>query len=291
MKKQLFAPLRSLALAGLLLSGVLSAQAAGLHRLPPHVQGYKLTGTSATIPVTDIREIKAGHAWRIILTQGNTPSVRLEYDASIAGKLEAGTSRGTLYLSGQNRSGNGKHIAYITVSNLQELELSGASEAEGKNTIVSRGNFDLDLSGASEAKNLKVRTRDFSADLSGASELSLMLTATGEVDLDLSGASEATVTSGQKVREMSIDLSGASELQVKGFAQKAEVDLSGASELHGQDLAAQQAEIEASGASEITMTVRGTVELEASGASLVTISGKPTIRSNRSDRSSRVVVK
>ena len=283
--------IQAIALTGLLLTAGLSAQAGELHRLPPHVQSYKLTGTSATIPVTDIREIKAGHAWKIILTQGDTPSVRLEYDASIAKKLEAGTSRGTLYLSGQNRSGNGKHIAYITVSNLQELELSGASEVEGKNTIVSLGDFDLDLSGAAEAKNLMVQSRDFSADLSGASELSLSLTATGETDFDLSGASEATVTSNQMAREMSIDLSGASELQIKGSAQKAEADVSGASELKGQGFTAQNAEIEASGSSTVTMTVRGTVELEAGGASRITISGKPTVRLNRSDRSARVVVK
>lgn len=263
-------------------------------QLPPNAKTYRLKGTSQTIPVSQLSEIKAGSAWKIVLTQGSVPSVRLEYDAGIARDLIVGVGGSTLYLycdtSGKLFKSNKKRIAYITVTDLRDVKLSGASTLEVKNTLTSRGEFELELSGASEAKNFKVECKDFSVDLSGASELSGVIKCAGKVEVDLSGASSATLDNALVSRELDADLSGASNLGLKGTANRVSLDLSGASEIRAKDFVAKSCEIEASGASEAEITVRGAVSLDVSGASTVDVWGKPAINSMKSSGSSDVNV-
>lgn len=284
-------------LTGLFLFGFGTASCAFAGRqfqLPPNAKAYRLKGTSQTIPVSQLSEIKAGSAWKVILTQGSVPSVRLEYDEGIARDLIVGVGGGTLYLycdtSGKLFKSNKKRIAYITVTDLRDVKLSSASTLEVKNTLTSRGEFELELSGASEAKNFKVECKDFSADLSGASELSGVIKCAGKVEVDLSGASSATLDNALVSRELDADLSGASNLGLKGTANRVSLDLSGASELHAKAFVAKDCEIEASGASEAEITVRGAVSLDVSGASTVDVWGKPAINSMKSSGSSDVNV-
>ena len=280
-----------------LLSGSVSIANAETHS---NVQGneigqyggksYKLEGTSQVIPVTNLREIESGGIWEIVLTQGTTPSVRLEYDRNIADKLVVRVRGGELYLGhSRNLSNNRdahKAVAYITVSNLRSLDISGASEVTAKNTILGGHDFELELSGASMAKDMTVRASELSLDVSGASKASgFTAEASRKLDISVSGASVAIVKSQGTNAETEADLSGASKLTLSGSTSRFEFDASGSSRINCRNFVAQDCEGEASGASDAIIHVKRTLDLEATGSSNIKVYGKPTnIRRARDGR-------
>lgn len=262
-------------------SDCLAAIAGGQNSLPWGVKKYTLDGTAKELPITQIRKIEAGASWKIVLTQGSQVSVRLEYDEDIASKLIVAEKNGTLYLTSSIRINAAnffrqkKHTAYITVTDLRELELSGSSSAEVKNRLISGGEFELETSGASSSKDFKIQCTNFSADSSGSSSLNLDVQASQKCEIDLSGASKMVLSLGTNCRELDIDVSGASHLNAEGQALKCSLEASGASKINAKDLKTKDCEADASGASGISITVSDRLLAEASGASHVKAFGKP----------------
>lgn len=123
----------------------------------------------------------------IVEKQGGELSIRLKRNTSISG-------RSTLK-------------AYITTSQLNSIEASGASDIHFLNTFAGN-NLDLDLSGASSFEGDLILNQ-LSIEGSGASSFSL----SGECDFlnsDLSGASSLKDYGFYVVEELNTDLSGAS---------------------------------------------------------------------------------
>lgn len=137
---------------------------------------------------------------------------------------------------------------YVTASQLNHLDLSGASSAKFSNQLT-ENTVKLVLSGASELEGtLGVNTLEI--DASGASELNLAGTIGGgtvklsgaseledydcafqNLNIDLSGASAAQLTVNGT---LNVKASGASALKYKGNALIGDMDVSGGSEVNKQ---------------------------------------------------------
>ena len=116
--------------------------------------------------------------------------------------------------------------------NLNEVDLSGASEYHSQHPIVAQ-EVSVDLSGASNFY-ADIEASTVSMDLSGASTIEGGIAAATKLDLELSGASTATLTG--TVGTLDLELSGSSDIKQTTVAGKyglactrCEGDLSGAS--------------------------------------------------------------
>jgi hypothetical protein len=129
------------------------------------------------------------------------------------------------------------------VKELHDLDISGASSFNAKNTI--RGNYlNVDASGASDvqfvaevglldiegsgASSVKVagQTNKLAVDLSGASSIVGKELTSAKASIEMSGASSCKV---QVTETISLEISGASDLQIKGDPKVEFKEVTGAS--------------------------------------------------------------
>lgn len=204
--------------------------AACLLALPATAQlGKSLTGSgniaSESRKVGSFHAVEAGSAFRVVLQKGAQASVRLETDDNLLPYIETTTNGGVLDISlrGNTSIRNvSRMIAYVTYTNLDLLDLSGAAEAESAD-VIEADKFTIELSGAARVK-LPLRARTLAIDASGASKVHV----TGQVEslnCDVSGASRVNLME-LEVQRVSADLSGASDLQVN-VGQSISADVSG----------------------------------------------------------------
>jgi hypothetical protein len=203
-------------------------------------------------PNAELREAKnfhgisVSHAFDVYIDQSGTEAIAVS--APTAGdreRIKVEVKDGILHIGMDKkwsvRTGNKKFKAYISVSNIDELDISGACDVYINGTLKA-ANLSIDQSGASDLKG-KIEVDKLSVDLSGASDINLTGKAT-QVHIQVSGASsfkgydletetchaEASGSSDIKVtvnKELSADASGASDINYRGNGVIREMKSSG----------------------------------------------------------------
>ena len=211
------------------------------------------SGVLATTPyeLGSFTRIEASHACEIHVVEDATTSLSVTCDDNLLEYLvveRTGDDAVSIGLKPGYWYVDVTFTAEVRMSDLEELGLSGASEARVDAGFSSTLPLDLTLSGASRAEVSSIACGALRADVSGASSLALSGTADSE-RLEVSGASEVSM----------LDCAAAS----------ADVDLSGASR-GWLDVGSGRLDLEASGAS--TLYYRGSPSwgtLELSGTSRI----------------------
>ena len=184
--------------------------------------------------------------------------------------------------------------AYVSMLDLTELTMSGASKLTVKGDFSSRKDFRLQLSGATEVRGLNVKGSDANLDLSGASKLEMggkfdKLTVRGSgsihgivvidaktVDLNLSGASKLSMKG--KYGALTLRGSGAANTEIVGSIEDLDASCSAAAKLSAAQAPVRRAVISFSGASNGTIDVRDELSVNLSGASALNYHGAPSLR-------------
>jgi Putative auto-transporter adhesin, head GIN domain len=229
--------------------------------------------------VGSFSKIRVSSAISLYLSQGNTQAVAVSSeDADATEKIKTEVSNGTLKIYVDNGLWNkwnwgNKHLrAYVTFTQLEMLDASGASSVEITDPI-NVNDFKLVLSGASSIKG-DIKGSDLDFDVNGASTGKLGVKATS-FKLSASGAS--TFKGNVSADKMDYDVNGASTTDVDGSTTDLTVSASGASNFRGADMQAVSCKIEATGASSANINVSKTIDATASGASSIHYSGDATI--------------
>jgi hypothetical protein len=193
-------------------------------------------------------------AFDVILTQSNETTVVVS--AADAGKRDliiTEVNNGTLVISLKKSNmdwrGNLKLRAYISVPDLNKIELNGASDLKLEGTFKTQ-DFEVRLSGASdiagsmEATNLRLTSSgssDFKIDgkaenlrinLSGSSDVKAFDMVSDYCDISCSGSSDVEITVN---KELKVNISGSSNVSYKGTAIVRDMKTSGSSSLKKRD--------------------------------------------------------
>ena len=229
--------------------------------------------------VSSFNKIKVSSAISLYLSQGNTQGVAVSSeDSKVTDRIITEVSNGTLKIYVESGAWNGwnwsnKHLkAYVTFTELQMLDASGASSVEITDPI-SVNNFKLVLSGASTL-NGDIKGSDMDFDVNGASTAKVNVKASS-FKFTSSGAS--TFKGDITADKMDYDVAGASTTDVDGSTTDLTVSASGASNFKGSDLQAVSCKIEATGASSANINVSKDIDATASGASSIHYSGSATL--------------
>jgi hypothetical protein len=231
--------------------------------------------------VGSFTKIKVSSAISLYLSQGSTQAVAVSAgDKEHTAKIKTEVTDGVLKIYVENGAWNGwnwgnKHLkAYVTFTELQMLEASGASEVQLVDPSVSVKDLRLEVSGASSIKGGTIKGADFDVEVSGASDSKVSMSG-GTFKVRAAGASDLKgVLTGDK---MNFDLSGASTVDVQGTAGAIGIVASGASDFKGYELQTTSCKAEASGASNININVSKDLDARASGASNIHYAGDATI--------------
>ncbi|MBN9297233.1 MAG: DUF2807 domain-containing protein [Filimonas sp.] len=206
--------------------------------------------------VESFKGIEVSGGISVYLSQGKEQAVAVSVDEQkYISKVRTEVRNGILKIyveSGGWNSwnwGNRKVKAYVTVSTLESLELSGASsmkisgdvnitdlKAEVTGASSLKGSFKgnsmkLETSGASVA-TLEGSINSLSMEVSGASVVKAYDLTTANCNVDASGASSVSVTA---TKELKMEASGASSIGYKGDAAIKKIDVSGASTVRKRD--------------------------------------------------------
>lgn len=209
-------------------------------------------------PNAELRTVPSFHAlyisdaFDIILTQGNEESIAVSAsDKKMVPYITSEVTNGVLRLGFKNEKNswfkNRKLRAYISVKNLDELKVGGASDVKIEGTL-SVSNLKLSFSGASDLSGKLMVNGSFNVNLSGASDLDIEGSA-GEMNIDASGASNIKAF-GFTVRSCSVKASGACNVRIN-VEKELTAHLSGASNVYYKG-AAMIKDIKTSGASNIS---------------------------------------
>ncbi len=179
-----------------------------------------------TRAVDDFHGIEVGGIFNVLLTQGSHTSVEIETTRKYMEKVTAETQRGILHLSGKSIRKPKKLNVYITAEEIDRLNVSGAANLEGQNTIRSE-TLKVTTSGAADA-NLDVEVKALTTQSSGASGLKI----TGSANIHYAETSGASSLTAHRLRsnEARVTTSGASDAKIN-TAKLAQAHISGASTL------------------------------------------------------------
>lgn len=202
--------------------------------------------------VSGFHGIKISNAFDVIIKQGNEEAVVVSAsEEKFRDRIKVNVVNGILQISYDNEkvwkwsNENRKLRAYISVKNIDKLDVSGATDIK-IDGVLKGSNLKVELSGASSLKGA-ISYASVTVDQSGASNSKLSGTVTN-LDVDVSGASdftgfdlvtencraEASGASDIKItvnKDLKVDASGASDVQYKGTASISDFKTSGASSL------------------------------------------------------------
>jgi len=184
--------------------------------------------------VSGFTGVDIGGAMDATIEVGGGYEVRIEARADVLSKIVTEVRNGVLVVkhdkSLMEKSGlgkkRGKVNVYVSLPSLEDLDISGASNA--KVSGVNSDSIRIDISGASDVTiGGYVRTADI--DISGASDLEAIGLTTDTAEIDASGASSVKLSVTSSIRA---DASGASSVCYAG-SPTVQIDTSGASSVKG----------------------------------------------------------
>lgn len=219
-----------------------------------------------SIPVTGFNGIKANNAFDITLFKGDKTSLVIEASIDVLPYIRSEVKNGVLHLALEKHTPKklkDKTIkASITVSDLQNISLSGACEVKS-NDLFTAKDFNISCSGSSNV-SLRVNTDHLSVKASGASDIRIYAAVTNQSKMDISGASR-------------IDLNGSSKSLT--------LEITGASDIKAESFIANTVDINSSGSSKASLHANENLNVISSGASTINYKGSPSIKLNSSGMS------
>ncbi len=193
--------------------------------------------TTKDFEVSDFDRLNFSGIGNIIITQGDTESLKVEAESNVIERLEISSGGKSLKIGFKNNFFNiipTKPINfYLSVKDLREINMSGV--------------------GSINCENLT--TDDLSIDSSGAGSIDMNLTTT-VLEVALSGAGKVNLTG--RTQSQSIDISGAGSYSTKEFASK-------------------DCEVSISGLGRAIVNVSDTLDINMSGLGSVEYVGKPAV--------------
>jgi hypothetical protein len=219
-------------------------------------------------PITSLQELSAGDGVNLVITQGETESLRVETTAEVMKRVKVDLTNHRLTLAVKNEGGsfthwfgthNDKVKFFLQVKRINVLDLSGAASA----TMGSyRGEkLEVKLSGAAEMYFNDLQVTDIGFELSGAADAEIKILNSQKANVNLSGASNFEVEKSGTVNELIVVASGASNYE-------------------SEPLSVNHADVQASGASNIEIRATETLKAGATGSSNIDHYGSAKVTAN-----------
>ncbi|MCZ6521205.1 MAG: DUF2807 domain-containing protein [Bacteroidetes bacterium] len=176
-----------------------------------HLPSFAQKRVQVEREVQNFTMINIGGAFNVFLTQGNSHSVVVEAPEDLMDMVITEVRGKELKVyNRRNINNSGRIHVYIEFRELEELDISGASNVEGE-TLIKAETLDLKVSGAGNTY-LDLEVDRLTTDVSGAGNVELNGKA-GSHNLKISGAGNF-VAYGFKCDKLSIEANGAAHAKV-----------------------------------------------------------------------------
>jgi hypothetical protein len=177
--------------------------------------------------VNNFKEVEVSGAAKVMVSQNDKASVKLEGDANLLQYIEVFQEGDKIYIKdkpGFNLEPSGDLIVYVSAPVFSNISASGACDIIGQSKITNSENLSLHVSGAGDIK-MEVDAPRLAAEVSGSGSINLKGQAK-DVDLELTGAGHAHCYE-LMAENTKVDITGAGSAEVYASV-KLTADVSGA---------------------------------------------------------------
>ena len=200
-----------------------------------HPAPVTLTAAPQTFQLAEFDEITTMGPQQVVVTLGDTQSVRSEGSPEALGQLEVVVEDGELIIRPKDESGVDWDILssatyYVTLPDLDAVALEGS------------GNLRVD----------RIAGESFTATIEGSGELTIADMEVEEADFSIGGS--GTITAAGRARETRVEIGGSGDVQAR-------------------ELRSEEALVEIAGSGNVALTVEEEARVEIAGSGDVDISG------------------
>ncbi|MCF8364895.1 MAG: DUF2807 domain-containing protein [Bacteroidales bacterium] len=216
--------------------------------------------------------IKVNCSADVYIKQGSQNQVIVKADENLLEMIETEVTGDILKVDINGSISNVKQLdVFITVENLNTIQINGSGDVESENTIQGidleigingSGNVELDL----DMKN--VRTS-----INGSGDVSLS-GVNGDFELKISG-SGGFDGKDMRLNVCEITVFGSGDVELSGSATKVDLEQSASGDINLYNLDAQDATVTSNGSGDIVVSVSGNLKAKLRGSGDLTYKGTP----------------
>ena len=177
-----------------------------------------------TRTVGDFTGIKAGDAFKVLISQSDVNSVKIDAPDNVQAQIKTYVVGGVLIITADGNIKTDKPVKIsIGVKSLASLDVTGSGEVKSENQLTA-DKISIKSNGAGDVQ-LELKANEITAMVSGAGDVSLKGTAK-LLQADVSGAGDLKATN-LEVDKAKVKASGAGDVKIN-VKQSIDADLSGA---------------------------------------------------------------
>lgn len=180
------------------------------------------------LDLPEIRAFSLSFSGDVYVRQGNTQSVTVEMEENLLEHFNTDVRDGKWRIKFDQNVRNRRPVnVYLTVQDLNEVNVSGSGSIIGENTFTNLGNVHIGVSGSGDIK-LDLEGQDMDVSVSGSGDITLSGKA-DQVNIDINGSGdvlshELTAATG------SVRISGSGDVTVHA-TQELDVRISGSGDV------------------------------------------------------------
>ncbi|GHN00674.1 DUF2807 domain-containing protein [Cytophagales bacterium WSM2-2] len=257
------------------------------------VSGSAFAQTKETRQVGSFTKLSFRVPGKLILKQGNTPSVVLEGDKEFLSKVETEVEGGRLVIGREDRwrwtdwswRDDNRITAYVTMSTIEYLSVAGSGDLIGEGKL-STGDLELKVSGSG---SLQIETDSkgmLNADVSGSGEIEVKGNCK-DFDSSISGSGKVNAQVAISGRA-DVSVSGSGKIVARGTANEIKAKISGSGKVLASDLEVSKCQVRISGSGDVEINVKDALDASVSGSGSVTYKGNPSQLNSHSSGSGHV---
>ena len=228
---------------------------------------------------------------KLYLRQGSPQKVEIEGKKDVVEETTVKVEGSKLIIGREGKwsnwnFGNGDEVnVYVTVKDIEALNVSGAGDIIGETKIISN-QLSLNVSGSG---NLKVEAEvsgDMEADVSGSGDL-FVNGKCKSFNSDVSGSGK--VNAGVVVADRAeFGISGSGKVEASGSAAEVRVSISGSGKVLASNLETNTCNVRISGSGDVEIAVKNEIDANITGSGSVRYRGDPSKVSSHASGSGSV---
>jgi len=197
------------------------------------IHGNGVSGTQER-SVGDFSSINAMGSMDVIVSQGASPSIRIEADQNLLEYIETKNNGGTIEIytrEGYNLDPKTNIKVYATAPNFNNIDVSGSGKIKSTGKISSTSHLRTHVSGSGDilleadaprietqisgsgSSTIKGTTKDFSARISGSGDVHCYDLLSENTEIDIAGSGNAEVYAS---KTLDVDIAGSGDVRYKG---------------------------------------------------------------------------
>jgi len=248
--------------------------------------------TKETRTVSNFSKVAFRIPGKLYLRQGTEQKVVLEGSKDVLEKIETEVEGGRLSIGRENNNwrmwdwdDDDRIIAYVTVTSLEGLSVSGSGNLSGEG-VIKAGDLALAVSG-SGSMEIEVNATGFmEANVSGSGDIRVKGNCRA-LESRVSGSGKVMLA-GTITERADMNVSGSGRIIASGSAKEIRTTISGSGEVQAADLEVEKCEVRISGSGDVEINVKQALDATISGSGSVSYRGNPSSVNSHSSGSGKV---